>query len=159
MIRRRQCVPRQRKQITDLAEYGQKSLCLCGGLEALHSALALAGWLVRVFGTVVGPFVSGVSGARQDLRTWLKYAASLPVTTFRGAWQVPRNSFLKNRIAATLLRWACNRIYWRPNFSHQVRILSYDTSTPRWAMSSSTSRKLRENRKYSQTQWLIMSGV
>src|SRR5260370_37033622 len=43
----------------------------------------------------------------------------------------------------------------------QARTLApcaYVTTTPRWARSSSTSRKLREKRKYNHTVWLIISG-
>ena len=48
--------------------------------------------------------------------------------------------------------------YCCPNRSHQARIVSYDTSTPRSSISSCTSRKLNGNRWYSQTQWLMISG-
>ena len=50
------------------------------------------------------------------------------------------------------------RAYAGPNFWHQDRIASYDTDTPRSASRSSTSRKLRVKRWYSQTAWLIISG-
>lgn len=36
-------------------------------------------------------------------------------------------------------------------------MVSWETITPRWNISPSTSRKLRENRKYSHTQWEITS--
>jgi hypothetical protein len=43
-----------------------------------------------------------------------------------------------------------NRLHC-PNFRHHWRTVSYVTTIPRWARSSSTSRKLSEKRKESQT--------
>src|SRR5215831_10003629 len=47
--------------------------------------------------------------------------------------------------------------YCWPNLRHHLRIASYVTLTPRSNNSSSTSRKLRQNRKYNHTAWLIIS--
>ena len=58
--------------------------------------------------------------------------------------------------------WPCRRrsarAYAGPNLRHQDRIASYDTTMPRSARRSSTSRKLRVKRWYSQTAWLMISG-
>ena len=45
-----------------------------------------------------------------------------------------------------------------PNFSTQRRTVSYETSSPRSAKSSSTSRKLRVKRRYSHTACRMTSG-
>ena len=44
-----------------------------------------------------------------------------------------------------------------PNLRHHLRIASYVTLTPRSKSNSSTSRKLKQKRKYSHTAWLTIS--
>jgi len=44
-----------------------------------------------------------------------------------------------------------------PNFRHPCLMVSGETMMPRFARSSSTSRKLKENLWYSQTLWLMTS--
>ena len=48
--------------------------------------------------------------------------------------------------------------YAGPNRATQRRIVSYDTSMPRSARRSFTSRKLSVNRQYSQTAFCTMAG-
>ena len=46
--------------IPNWSEGGEKALGMTGRLEASHRSLPLSRWLVRVFGTVVEPFVLAV---------------------------------------------------------------------------------------------------
>ena len=50
------------------------------------------------------------------------------------------------------------RAYAGPNFRRQDRMASRDTVRPRSARRSPASRKLRVNRWYNQTAWLMISG-
>ena len=45
-----------------------------------------------------------------------------------------------------------------PNFKNQRRTVSYDTSSPRSANISSTSRRLNVNRAYNQIELVITSA-
>jgi hypothetical protein len=45
-----------------------------------------------------------------------------------------------------------------PNFSAQRRTVSYETTMPRSSSISSTSRRLRGNRKYNHTAWAMIWG-
>src|SRR3989442_8086671 len=57
------------------------------------------------------------------------------------------------------LRWRRRNwlAYYWPNLRHHLRIAAYVTTTPRSNSSSSTSRKLRQNRQYSHTAWLMIA--
>ncbi len=54
--------------------------------------------------------------------------------------------------------WRMGLAHCRPNFTTQNRMVSWLTMIPRSACKSTTSRKLRLKRKYSQTAYSMISG-
>jgi len=59
-------MPSQLKMLRDGTEGREKALCLFSGLESPHLLFAQSRGLVRIFSTIVQPFVLTVLHARQD---------------------------------------------------------------------------------------------
>ena len=106
-----------------------------------------------------------LSAARLSRLAWTRISRTSPF------WSIARHRYIQRPPIETYISSRCHCGCARgrpcrnplaiggPNLFTPRRTVSYDTSTPRSAMSSSTSRKLRLNRAYSQTvRWMIDDG-
>ncbi len=70
-------MPTWAEMLANWSEGGQEALGMVSGLEAAHRPLALSRRLMRVFGTIVQPFVLAMLDTRHDFRLGCLVAAEL----------------------------------------------------------------------------------
>lgn len=55
------------EEVVDRVVSGEEPLCLAGRLEPLHLAFSASGWLMRIFGSIVGALVPTMLDTRHQL--------------------------------------------------------------------------------------------